>query len=468
MRKPKDLSVRLASAQVVVMVAVVGAFVLHSIVNIRSSDAINRKVDDVVGNAVPSIEYLTDARGQLRGMETAVQRAVRTADPASAPPARQALAFDRSEMDAALRSYVALPRFPGEHAPQREIADSRAYVDESLDETLTALGAGDRARAQALLTDAEGASDRLDVALQRTVKFNAVQAARMGRIMQVERSRLDQRILLIDGSLAGLSLIATALAIVTWSRAVAALQRRASELDLFAARVAHDLLSPLTTVAVALARAKKRLADDSAMSSTMERGERTLGRVRDLVAGLLEFAKAGASPGVGASTPVREAVRSVLDGLQDEAEAARVDVQFEPGPELHAACDRGCVTSLVQNLVRNAIRYMGEATRRVVTVRVQSTGRLVRVEVQDTGPGIPEAICRKLFQPFVRGTTAVPGLGLGLATVKKLSEGYGGRAGCESSSGEGSTFWFELPRAAASDERAGHPSQSARAGVPSA
>lgn len=468
MRKPKDLSVRLASAQVVVMVAVVGAFVLHSVANVRASDAINRHVDDVIGNAVPSIEHLTDARGQLRSMETVVQRAVRTADAASAPPAREALAFDRSEMDAALRSYVALPRFPGEHAPQHEIADSRAHLDESIDQTLTALGAGDEARAQALLTDVEGASDRLDVALQHTVTFNARHAARMGQTMQVERSRLDQRILLIDGSLAGLSVIATALAIVTWSRAVSALQRRASELDLFAARVAHDLLSPLTAVAVALTRAKQRLTEDPAMVSALERGERTLGRVRDLVAGLLEFAKAGASPGVGASTPVRDAVRCVLDGLQDEAEAAHVDVQFEPGPELHAACDRGCVTSLVQNLVRNAIRYMGESTRRIVTVRVKGAGRFARVEVQDTGPGIPEAICRNLFQPFVRGTSAVPGLGLGLATVKKLSEGYGGRVGCQSSPGEGSIFWFELPRATASDERAEHPSQSVRAGAPSA
>ncbi len=103
----------------------------------------------------------------------------------------------------------------------------------------------------------------------------------------------------------------------------------------------------------------------------------------------------------------------------------------------------------MQNLVRNAIRHMGEAPRRLVIVRVRSAGRFVRVEVQDTGPGIPELVRRNLFQPFVRGTGTVPGLGLGLATVKRLAEGYGGRVGFQASPGSGSTFWFELPRAAA-------------------
>jgi signal transduction histidine kinase len=68
--------------------------------------------------------------------------------------------------------------------------------------------------------------------------------------------------------------------------------------------------------------------------------------------------------------------------------------------------------------------------------------------VDDTGPGVPREIEAKLFEPFVRGTSAVPGAGLGLATVKKLVEAHRGHVGCKSAPGSGSTFWFDLPRGA--------------------
>ena len=57
------------------------------------------------------------------------------------------------------------------------------------------------------------------------------------------------------------------------------------------------------------------------------------------------------------------------------------------------------LTSAVQNLVGNAIKFIDEAPRKVVRVRVREAGALVRVEVQDTGPGVPEAIRAKVFEP---------------------------------------------------------------------
>jgi signal transduction histidine kinase len=73
---------------------------------------------------------------------------------------------------------------------------------------------------------------------------------------------------------------------------------------------------------------------------------------------------------------------------------------------------------------------------------------LVRIEVTDTGPGIPKEMENEVFRPFVRGrTTSRPGVGLGLATVKRIVEAYGGRVGVLSSDGGGSRFWFTLPRA---------------------
>ncbi len=132
-------------------------------------------------------------------------------------------------------------------------------------------------------------------------------------------------------------------------------------------------------------------------------------------------------------------------------------VANERGIELHTeaegdtpvvACSPGVLTSCIGNLVRNAIKYMGDAAVRRVVVRVRGAPDGVRVEVEDTGPGLPPGAETRVFDVFVRADrSGQPGLGLGLATVKRLVEAYGGQVGVMSTP-HGSTFWFELPRAA--------------------
>jgi signal transduction histidine kinase len=111
----------------------------------------------------------------------------------------------------------------------------------------------------------------------------------------------------------------------------------------------------------------------------------------------------------------------------------------------------------VSNLVGNAVKYMGNATDRRVTVRAGDLGPCLRVEVEDRGPGVPPEQRDRIFQMYERAAGSTqPGLGLGLATVRRLAEGHGGAAGLESPS-VGSRFWFELPR-----QREGAPAHGPR------
>jgi signal transduction histidine kinase len=91
---------------------------------------------------------------------------------------------------------------------------------------------------------------------------------------------------------------------------------------------------------------------------------------------------------------------------------------------------------------------MGEAALRSVTVTVEAR-KLVRFEVEDSGPGVSLAAQALIFEPYVRlPHSREPGVGLGLATVKRLVEAHGGSVGVRSSARGGALFWFELPRAA--------------------
>jgi signal transduction histidine kinase len=101
------------------------------------------------------------------------------------------------------------------------------------------------------------------------------------------------------------------------------------------------------------------------------------------------------------------------------------------------------------NLVANAVNYLDKEPGRV-EITCREDGGFYVFGVADNGPGIPEAIRDRLFEPFVRGpvgTQSRPeGSGLGLYFVRTVIEQGGGRVWVESTLAEGSQFWFTVPR----------------------
>lgn len=130
------------------------------------------------------------------------------------------------------------------------------------------------------------------------------------------------------------------------------------------------------------------------------------------------------------------------------------------GRSIHAKIDKSVpqlflgdatrIRQVISNLVDNALRY---STDGPIIVRAMATpdpkDQLLRVEVEDFGVGIAEDKIPDLFKDFSQIsnslTAAAQGTGLGLAICKRIMEGCGGKVGIDSSLGEGSTFWFELP-----------------------
>ncbi|WP_373048536.1 PAS domain-containing sensor histidine kinase [Vulgatibacter sp.] len=226
------------------------------------------------------------------------------------------------------------------------------------------------------------------------------------------------------------------------------LEVRADELELFAARIAHDIKNPIATLGLRLEVLERRAAlDPASLASVRQMGEQ-VERMGGLVDGLLAFARSGARPAPGVRTELRDAVHGALSDLRPGADQAHVELRAEAIPEIEVACAPGVLASVLTNLVRNAVDALQGVPpeRRLVEVRARRDEARVHVEVEDSGPGIPKELHADIFRPYVRGPgPSASGLGLGLATVKRLVEAHGGDVGVRSEPGRGTAFWVDLP-----------------------
>jgi signal transduction histidine kinase len=224
-------------------------------------------------------------------------------------------------------------------------------------------------------------------------------------------------------------------------------EERARELEQFAGRIAHDLSNPLAAAMLGLRLAGDTAQPGSVAARRIERTVNSLNRLNEMIEGLLDFARSGAHPRTDAAIAVRNVVEGVIDDSRAGAEAAGVAFESDVPADVRVACSPGALASVLSNLVRNAVLYMDETANRRIRVRARQDGDVARIEVEDTGPGIAAMSQDAVFAPYVRGTTRGTGLGLGLATVKRLVEAHRGELTLKSpvAGGRGTLFIIELP-----------------------
>ena len=225
---------------------------------------------------------------------------------------------------------------------------------------------------------------------------------------------------------------------------------RAHELEQFAGRVAHDIVSPLGPVSVGVQFLARRLPGDEAAQGAVRIIRGSLERVAAIVDELLRFARAGARPAAGETADLSRVLDALRDELLPAARQRGIALTLEPAPPVKVACSEAAFLIVLQNLLRNAIKYIGNGPRKWISARAVVAAGKVRVTVQDSGPGIPSGMESAVFEPYVRAAgTRQPGIGLGLATVKRIVESRCGRVGVSSDPRKGATFWVELPLAGA-------------------
>jgi signal transduction histidine kinase len=418
---------------------------------------VDAAASSITSDAAPAVEHLSAARAELRHMQGLLASMTSGfGEKETTSQMESSFQAARDDFEREWNLYLKLPAYAGEQELWNAITEDMRPMNDSIERTLGMVVSGDlKGAALELNVRGRPSLERVDAGLHRAVDINATNSARLGA--RITELRSSGRVLgnVLDALSAIFAAIAALLVVHLARQFARVAQLRMSELEHFAGRVAHDIRSPLMSVGLALDVAKRSPDVKGPARSAIDRGSRTLQRVGQLVDGLLVFARAGASPEHGEQTNVQQVLDGVVEEMLPVAQEKQIELRVQESRPTVIACSPGVLTSLVSNLVGNALKYMGDAPVRKVDVRVRQVGHSVRVEVQDTGPGIPRELREKIFLPYVRGAeSSVPGMGLGLATVRRLAEAHGGAVGVGNIE-SGSLFWFEIPGAPAEPTQVG-------------
>lgn len=238
------------------------------------------------------------------------------------------------------------------------------------------------------------------------------------------------------------------------ARKNAALEQASKAKARFLAGATHDLRQPL----YALNLFSSALADNETDPERMDR----IGHVQECIESLdrlfgelldLSRLDAGAMQPELRDFPLDEVLQEVSRNFRMQAESQHLRLVTRPTP-LWVHSDRTMLARILNNLVSNALRYTSEGG---VLVGARLRGDHVRIDVRDTGVGIPIEHQAHIFEEFYRvedaqhkrrdvaQNTTQRGLGLGLSTVKRLSDLLDAQCSLTSTPGRGSLFTLMVP-----------------------
>ncbi len=226
------------------------------------------------------------------------------------------------------------------------------------------------------------------------------------------------------------------------------LREQVDRLTSFNRHVAHDLRSPLSTVACAALRAEQALAagDVATAQQLLRLLSSRAGRLSDLVGALMSLAQAGEAPWHEGVVDLDALAHEAIDELGPRA--ATATVTLHPLPPVVGV--QPLLRQVLVNLLGNALKYSQRAARPHIEVGAHHDGPAghVTVYVRDNGVGFDPTQAARLFQPFARlhgGEYA--GHGIGLSFVKRVIERHGGWVAAARRDPVGAEFCFSLRRA---------------------
>jgi PAS domain S-box-containing protein len=221
----------------------------------------------------------------------------------------------------------------------------------------------------------------------------------------------------------------------------------------FISVASHQLRTPLTSMRwfLEMLLAKDAGAINEDQKHFITRVYEGTDRMINLVNLLLQIARveAGRIKIEPISLNIKEVVQEVCALFKStfDQKSQHVDITTNPDPFPPIAIDKDIIWQVFQNLISNANRYASEKS--TIFISILKKEDVIEVAVKDSGIGIPSEQQSRMYEKFFRADNAlrlVPeGSGLGLALVKSLVEGWGGKLWFESEENKGTTFYFTIP-----------------------
>ncbi len=220
---------------------------------------------------------------------------------------------------------------------------------------------------------------------------------------------------------------------------------RLAALGAAVARIGHDLRNMLSTAQLVADRLTQ--SDDPAVRQLAPRLERTIARAAGLAASTLKYGRVDEAPPelqkLNVAEAVEEAAADALIGF------GAIDYRHDIEAGLSCIGDSEHLHRVLVNLIRNSARAMQDHARKDKSLWIRAgrdEGRC-QIEIIDHGPGVPENLRARLFEPFVSAAPEAGGAGLGLAIARELTRAMGGELALMRTGAEGTTFQIILPAA---------------------
>jgi PAS domain S-box-containing protein len=224
------------------------------------------------------------------------------------------------------------------------------------------------------------------------------------------------------------------------------LERSNAELERFAYVASHDLQEPLRMVSSYTQLLEKRYKDklDADANDFIHYAVDGAKRMQNLINDLLIYSRVGSRGKPFENTYCEQVYDIALDNVSAAIHESGASITHDPLPAVMG--DQGQLVQLFQNLLGNAIKFKDNQSPKV-HVSAKPEGDHWIFSVQDNGIGIDPQYFDRVFIIFQRlGGNNYQGTGIGLAVAKRIVERHGGRIWIESKIGEGSTFYFTLPK----------------------
>lgn len=210
---------------------------------------------------------------------------------------------------------------------------------------------------------------------------------------------------------------------------------RLSAIGELAARLAHDLRNPLSVMKNSLLLIRHKYGTNLESMNDFDRIDRSVSRMSHQLENVMDFVSI---------RKLSTSEKSLNGILKNAVEKSNIPDSIKinlPSDDIILNCDSEKIEIVFDNLLVNAKQAMGDSG--TINIRTSRDENMAKIEFSDSGPGIPEEVLPKIFEPLF--TTKQEGTGLGLPSCKSIVELHGGNISVKTELGKGTTFTITLP-----------------------